>query len=116
MQLFLVLATAGVVTAAVPGLWEQKPFQNQGGDAKSAITSDGLRFATGELEEYIEDVMERWHAPGAAVAIIKGGNIWTKVNFQDRNKLLITSWIAPELNETQSRNANLNSGLWPCVT
>lgn len=79
MQFFLVLATAGAVTAAVPGSWEQKPFQKQAGDDESPLGSGNLPFSTSELEEYIQDVMERWHAPGVAVAIIKGGNTWTKV-------------------------------------
>lgn len=82
MHLFRVLATAGAVIAAVPGSrsWEQKPFRKQSGDDDFPLGSDKLPFSTSELEAYIEDVMEKWHAPGVAVAIIRGENTWTQVN------------------------------------
>lgn len=86
MQLSLVLATAGAVLAAVPGSREQKPFHKQAGDDESPLGSGNFPSSTSELEEYIEEVMERWHAPGVAVAIIKGGGTWTKVCKSPRQK------------------------------
>lgn len=79
MQFLLVLATAGAVLAADPGSLEQKPFQTQAVDDRFPFGSSNFTFSTSELEEYIEEVMARWHAPGVAVAIIKGGSTWTKV-------------------------------------
>lgn len=87
MQLFLVLATAGAVIAAVSESSEQKSFQQQAVDDESTVRSGTIPLSTNELEEYIEDVMERWHAPGVAVAIIQGGNTWTKVSFPGLRKL-----------------------------
>lgn len=83
MQIFAVLAVAGATVAAVPEPWEQRPLPaQQAGDdhAQDASTSYEGPFSTTELEEYIEDVMERWHTPGMAVAIIKGESTWTKVS------------------------------------
>lgn len=42
--------------------------------------SNALPFSTTALEEYIEDVMERWHAAGMAVAVINGSETWSKVS------------------------------------
>lgn len=38
-------------------------------------------FAAGsELNQYIDDLMERWHIPGLAVAVVDGDDTWAKVD------------------------------------
>ncbi|KAJ0120161.1 hypothetical protein J7T55_001017 [Diaporthe amygdali] len=41
-------------------------------------STDRLPFSISALEDYIEEAMERWHAPGMAVAIINGNDTWAK--------------------------------------
>lgn len=88
MQIPFALAVAGAVMAAVPGSWDQRPTAQQASDhaAQKVLTSDHRPISTIELERYIEDVMERWHTPGMAVAIIKGDDTWTKVSPHDREE------------------------------
>lgn len=43
-------------------------------------STDGLPFSISALEDYIHEAMERWHAPGMAVAIINGNDTWAKVS------------------------------------
>lgn len=89
MQIYVVLTVIGAAIAAVPGAWDQRPLAEQAGGniAHDAGTSNSLSSLTTNLEEYIEDVMERWHAPGMAVAIIKGEETWTKVSPHGREEL-----------------------------
>lgn len=83
IQISVVLLVAGAAFAIVPGAWEQRPLAKQADDdeAHNGVPYIDLPFSMTELEAYIQDVMERWHAPGVAVAIIKGENTWAKVGF-----------------------------------
>lgn len=59
---------------------QQIPLESQDSTkAQDVSPSDRLPFSTAELEEYIGDVMDRWHAPGMAVAVINGEETWAKV-------------------------------------
>lgn len=82
MHIPVVLAVTGAATAVVPGAWSQRPLAKQAGDdrARDDATLDTFPFPIRELGGYIEDVMDRWHAPGMAVAIIKGKDTWTKAS------------------------------------
>lgn len=61
---------------AVPDLPLQQPL----GHVDSEASENGLPFSTSALEDYIEGSMEKWHAPGMAVAIINGNATWAKVS------------------------------------
>ncbi|KUI56636.1 D-aminopeptidase [Cytospora mali] len=57
----------------------QRPLATQpSGADHDAFQTDALPFSTAALEGYIEDVLERWHAAGMAVAIINGNETWAK--------------------------------------
>lgn len=62
----------------------QKPLEHLDGEA----SKNGLLFSTSALEEYIEGAMEKWHAPGMAVAIINGSETWAKVSLLRPNSHL----------------------------
>lgn len=52
--------------------WDgQKPLE------KTSIT-DGNPFNT-EVNEFVNDVMERWKIPGMSVAVIDGESVYTQV-------------------------------------
>jgi len=50
------------------------------GHADNEASEDVLPFSTSDLVEYIEGSMEKWHAPGMAVAIINGNVTWAEVS------------------------------------
>ncbi|KUI74345.1 hypothetical protein VM1G_09668 [Cytospora mali] len=57
----------------------QRPLATQpSGADHDAFETDALPFSTAALEGHIEDVLERWHAAGLAVAIINGIETWAK--------------------------------------
>lgn len=49
-------------------------------DHGDSSSSTSLPFSTVAFEEYIDGVMERWHAPGMAVAMINGNDTYAKVS------------------------------------
>ncbi|KAK8016634.1 beta-lactamase/transpeptidase-like protein [Apiospora rasikravindrae] len=49
-----------------------------GEDNTSDASLRGLPFSAEKLESYIQDVMDRWKAPGMAVAIVHGNETWAK--------------------------------------
>lgn len=86
----------------VVGHAQQIPLEAEASTPDHDISHFGkLPFATAELEEYIEDVMERWHAPGMAVAIINGENTWAKVG-----RYLLAH---PKLNTPGGQTRNMGS-------
>lgn len=79
MCIYLAAVLALSVTVAL-GVTQQIPLAWQTDTEDSGGTSPGdLPFSTADLEEYIEDVMDRWHAPGMAVAVINGEHTWENV-------------------------------------
>lgn len=72
----LLLSTVAYSTVAVPDSPTQQPL----GQVDNGPSANGLPFATSALEKYIEGAMEKWHAPGVAVAIVNGNETWAKVS------------------------------------
>lgn len=66
-----------------------------GGEIGNGGSPAGLPFSTEKLESYIHDVMERWKAPGMAVAIVHRNEIWAKVRAQ------LPSRLTPDLVKSQ---------------
>ena len=62
-----------------------------GADNLMAVPSGHLPFAVNDLEPYIVDVMERWHAAGMAVAIVSKNETWAKV----RTAISTTTGFSP---------------------
>lgn len=56
------------------------PIQQPLGHIDGEASKNGLPFSISALEEYIKGAMEKWHAPGMAVAIINGNETWAKVS------------------------------------
>ncbi|KAK8075543.1 hypothetical protein PG997_010206 [Apiospora hydei] len=54
----------------------QYPIGGEYGGSDAYRTS--LSFSTEKLESYIHEVMDRWKAPGMAVAIVHGNETWAK--------------------------------------
>lgn len=88
-QLVVVVVTTvllGCATASLSGiLAEQKPIGT--GRTTTLSTTDELcdygcdqvSVADDALETYIEHLMEKWHVPGLAIAIVDGNKTWAKV-------------------------------------
>lgn len=75
-----ILALMSSTAAAYQSHPLQQPLAGQQlGSNAEAISADGLPFSEADLEGYIEHVMDKWHAPGLAVAIINGNETWAKV-------------------------------------
>lgn len=74
--LFISTRALMCVALAAPGSPPQQPI----GHVDSEASKNGLPFSTSALEEYIEGAMEKWHAPGMAVAIVNGNKTWAKVS------------------------------------
>lgn len=72
------LLSAILICSAVAAL--EPPPQQPLGHVDNEEFTGGLPFSTSALEEYIEGAMEKWHAPGMAVAIINGNETWAKVS------------------------------------
>lgn len=78
-SLISVLFLPTLVYSAVAA--QESPPQQPLGLFDDEASAGGLPFSTSALEEYIEGAMEKWHAPGMAVAIINGNKTWAKVSF-----------------------------------
>jgi CubicO group peptidase (beta-lactamase class C family) len=48
------------------------------GQHSDNIHGDGF-LQSEELDRYIQDVMDEWHAPGLAVSVVRGNETWAKV-------------------------------------
>lgn len=70
------LLSAILICSAVAAL--EPPPQQPLGHVDNEEFTGGLPFSTSALEEYIGGAMEKWHAPGMAVAIINGNETWAK--------------------------------------
>lgn len=73
----------GVLANLVLGVGgtQQIPLESQTSNKDQDVPHFGeLPLLTAGLEEYIEDVMDRWHAPGMAVAVINGEDTWAKAS------------------------------------
>lgn len=81
-RLLFVAALALCAAALLQVPSQQQPFAAPLYDAGhgDGPQSSSLPFSTTAFEEYVEDVMERWHAPGLAVAVINGNSTWAKVS------------------------------------
>lgn len=64
------------------------PIQQPLGHIDGEASKNGLPFSTSALEEYIKSAMEKWHAPGMAVAIINGNETWAKVSLSHHSHLM----------------------------
>ena len=59
----------GVITPSTNGQQKLQPL---------GVVEDGVAVAP-DLEDYIDAVMNEWHVPGMAVAIIDRNQTWSKV-------------------------------------
>ncbi|ROV95716.1 hypothetical protein VMCG_07562 [Cytospora schulzeri] len=78
-HMFLLFSALAYGSRAFLDSYLQQPLATQpSGADQHAVHTGFLPFSTAALEEYIKDVMERWHAAGMAVAIINGNETWSK--------------------------------------
>ncbi|POS75331.1 hypothetical protein DHEL01_v206283 [Diaporthe helianthi] len=67
-------STLACFTLAAPETSSQHPL----GHDDSGESENGLPFPTSDLVDYIKGTMEKWHAPGMAVAIVNGKTTWAE--------------------------------------
>jgi hypothetical protein len=57
-------------------------------EADSHDASGHIAIVTKDLEDFIQEKMKKWHAPGLAIAIIEGDKSWYKVRSSSNRQLL----------------------------